>query len=111
MKTRSQTSQRQQQLLRFITDYSASRGYSPTLREIGEAVGLSSSATVHHHLAKLQRAGLLRRANGVRALQPVSQPSANELGEENAHLRALLAAWLRGEGDADATRQSLSVRQ
>ncbi len=45
----------------FLVDYVDSHGYPPTVREIGEAVGLASPSTVHAHLANLERAGLLRR--------------------------------------------------
>jgi repressor LexA len=52
---------RQRQVLEFIDDEVRSRGYPPSVREIGEAVGLSSSSTVHAHLAALQEKGYLRR--------------------------------------------------
>ncbi len=52
---------RQQEILDFIKRYSAKQGYPPTVRDIGKAVGLTSSSTVHAHLANLERAGLLRR--------------------------------------------------
>ena len=49
------------QILNFIADCQRERGYPPSVREIGEAVGLASSATVHTHLAVLQREGYLSR--------------------------------------------------
>ncbi len=49
------------QILNFIADSQRERGYPPSVREIGEAVGLTSSATVHTHLAVLQREGYLSR--------------------------------------------------
>lgn len=52
---------RQRQVLEFIDDEVRSRGYPPSVREIGEAVGLSSSSTVHAHLAALQDKGYLVR--------------------------------------------------
>jgi repressor LexA len=52
---------RQQEIWGFLVDYVGSHGYPPTVREIGEAVGLASPSTVHAHLANLERAGLLRR--------------------------------------------------
>jgi repressor LexA len=52
---------RQRQVLEFIDGEIRSRGYPPSVREIGEAVGLSSSSTVHAHLAALQDKGYLRR--------------------------------------------------
>jgi repressor LexA len=52
---------RQQQILDFIELQANTRGYPPSVREIGEAVGLASPSTVHSHLASLQRLGYLRR--------------------------------------------------
>ena len=52
---------RQRQVLEFIDEEVRRRGYPPSVREIGEAVGLSSSSTVHAHLAALQDKGYLRR--------------------------------------------------
>jgi repressor LexA len=52
---------RQQEIFDFIKRYSAKNGYPPTVRDIGKAVGLASSSTVHAHLANLERLGLLRR--------------------------------------------------
>jgi repressor LexA len=52
---------RQQQVLDFIDTEIRRRGYPPSVREIGEAIGLSSSSTVHAHLAALQDKGYLRR--------------------------------------------------
>src|SRR5256714_4470090 len=52
---------RQQEIWDFLVEYVDQHGYPPTVREIGEAVGLASPSTVHAHLANLERAGLLRR--------------------------------------------------
>jgi repressor LexA len=52
---------RQREILEVIDRYMRERGYPPSVREIGEAVGLTSPSTVHNHLAALQRRGLLRR--------------------------------------------------
>jgi repressor LexA len=52
---------RQQEIFDFIKKYSARYGYPPTVRDIGKAVGLASSSTVHAHLANLEKVGLLRR--------------------------------------------------
>ena len=54
-------SAKRQKILTFIADSQRDRGYPPSVREIGEAVGLASSATVHTHLAVLQREGYLSR--------------------------------------------------
>jgi repressor LexA len=52
---------RQQEIWQFLARYVDDHGYPPTVREIGDAVGLASPSTVHAHLANLERAGLLRR--------------------------------------------------
>lgn len=52
---------KRQQILACIAESLRERGYPPSVREIGEAVGLTSSSTVHAHLAVLQREGYLRR--------------------------------------------------
>jgi repressor LexA len=54
-------SDRQRAILEYVREYIEQHGYPPTVREIGEAVGLRSPSTVHAHLAQLERAGLLRR--------------------------------------------------
>jgi repressor LexA len=53
--------ERQQQIWNYLVEYVDAHGYPPTVREIGEQVGLASPSTVHAHLANLERAGLLRR--------------------------------------------------
>jgi repressor LexA len=52
---------RQQEIWQYLAQYVDDHGYPPTVREIGDAVGLASPSTVHAHLANLERAGLLRR--------------------------------------------------
>ncbi len=52
---------RQKQILKYIKDALRSKGYPPSVREIGEAVGLSSSSTVHSYLSKLESLGFIRR--------------------------------------------------
>ena len=52
---------RQKEIFEFIGKYAEKTGYPPTVREIGKAVGLHSSSTVHAHLANLEKIGLLRR--------------------------------------------------
>jgi repressor LexA len=52
---------RQQEIFTFIKRYASKYGYPPTVREIGKAVGLASSSTVHAHLANLEKYGVLRR--------------------------------------------------
>ncbi len=52
---------RQQEIFDFIRSYSEKNGYPPTVRDIGKAVGLASSSTVHAHLSNLEKLGVLRR--------------------------------------------------
>lgn len=54
-------SRRQQQILDFITKQAELRGYPPSVREIGQAVGLRSTSTVHGHLSQLEKKGYIRR--------------------------------------------------
>lgn len=69
---------RQQQILDYILDTVNDRGYPPAVREIGEAVGLSSPSTVHSHLSALVRAGYIRRdPSKPRALE-VIDPGTSE---------------------------------
>jgi len=70
---------RQQEIWTFLVDYVDRHGYPPTVREIGEAVGLASPSTVHAHLANLERAGLLRRdPTKPRALELMGREAAAE---------------------------------
>ena len=61
MQTTAELTGRQREIWSFLVEYVDRHGYPPTVREIGEAVGLASPSTVHAHLANLERAGLLRR--------------------------------------------------
>lgn len=54
-------SRRQQQILEFIATTVSAKGYPPSVREIGDSVGLSSSSTVHGHLSRLEELGYIRR--------------------------------------------------
>ena len=61
MDLKSDLTKRQKEIFDFISGYASKHGYPPTVREIGKAVGLTSSSTVHAHLANLEKIGLLRR--------------------------------------------------
>src|SRR5207245_3670795 len=76
--------QRQQEIFEFIKRYSARHGYPPTVRDIGKAIGLTSSSTVHAHLANLEKVGLLRR--------DPSRPRALELLVDTARKAAAPSA-------------------
>ena len=72
---------RQQEIFDFIKRYSAKYGYPPTVRDIGKAVGLASSSTVHAHLANLERIGLLRRdPSKPRAIELLDRAAAGMRG-------------------------------
>lgn len=74
----SDLSDRQIAILNFIKKEHLKKGYPPSVREIGEAVGLSSSSTVHGHLAQLEYKGYIRR--------DPSKPRAIEILEVNSHI-------------------------
>jgi repressor LexA len=68
---------RQQRILDFIAETVRDRGYPPTVREIGEAVGLTSSSSVHAQLANLERKGLLHKDPTKPRAMALSQPKAD----------------------------------
>jgi repressor LexA len=71
-------SKRQQDILAFIKEEVRAKGYPPSVREIGEAVGLASSSTVHGHLARLETKGLIRRdPTKPRAIEILDQDISN----------------------------------
>jgi repressor LexA len=72
---------RQEQVLRFIREFTHANGYPPTVREIGSQLELSSPSTVHVHLGNLERLGFIRR--------DPSKPRALELVDEPRPLRPL----------------------
>ncbi|MBK5230767.1 MAG: hypothetical protein JJE27_06285, partial [Thermoleophilia bacterium] len=59
--SKPELTKRQTEILDFIKRYLEKNGYPPTVRDIGGAVGLTSSSTVHAHLANLEKAGAIRR--------------------------------------------------
>ncbi|HEU4975186.1 MAG TPA: transcriptional repressor LexA [Baekduia sp.] len=85
---------RQQEIFDFIKRYSAKHGYPPTVRDIGKAVGLASSSTVHAHLANLEKLGLLRRdPSKPRALELLDKASSavgNAMEEAVDNVRSLV---------------------
>ncbi len=78
---------RQQQILDFILETVRDRGYPPAVREIGDAVGLSSPSTVHSHLSALVKSGYIRR--------DPSKPRAIEVLDTGEDLRSLHRAPVR----------------
>ena len=87
---------RQQEIWNFLTDYVDAHGYPPTVREIGEAVGLASPSTVHAHLANLERAGLIKRdPTKPRALELRRDPKP-ERGAADVHKLPLVGEIAAG---------------
>jgi repressor LexA len=87
---------RQQEIWNFLVEYVDRHGYPPTVREIGERVGLASPSTVHAHLANLERAGLLKR-------DPTKPRALELIGREKREAEAV-----EGLGDpADVARLPL----
>ena len=85
MQTTAELTGRQREIWSFLVEYVDRHGYPPTVREIGEAVGLASPSTVHAHLANLERAGLLRRdPTKPRALELVGRHKGEARGGEAA---------------------------
>ena len=88
---------RQQEIWQFLAEYVDEHGYPPTVREIGDAVGLASPSTVHAHLANLERAGLLRRdPTKPRAIELVGRRRAESPAAEAAPLVPLLGRIAAG---------------
>ena len=89
---------RQQEIWQFLTEYVGRHGYPPTVREIGESVGLASPSTVHAHLANLERAGYLRRdPTKPRALELLrDRPVAAEVEPADTHKLPLLGSIAAG---------------
>ena len=74
-------SKRQEDILEFIKEEVRTKGYPPSVREIGEAVGLASSSTVHGHLNRLESKGLIRRdPTKPRAIEILDQDNISKQG-------------------------------
>jgi repressor LexA len=79
---------RQREIFEFIRRYSAKYGYPPTVRDIGKAVGLASSSTVHAHLSNLERIGLLRRdPTKPRAIELLDRAMGSAVGSMRSMVR------------------------
>jgi repressor LexA len=88
---------RQQEIWKFLTDYVDEHGYPPTVREIGEAVGLASPSTVHAHLANLERAGLIKRdPTKPRALELRRDPKPDPAHATDVHRLPLIGEVAAG---------------
>ena len=86
---------RQQEIFDFIKRYSAKYGYPPTVRDIGKAVGLASSSTVHAHLANLEKLGLLRRdPSKPRAIELLDKAMGDVVDNVKDNVRSLVRPGL-----------------
>ncbi len=97
---------RQKQIFRFVRDYIDKYGYSPTLSEIAEAMGVSSLATVHEHLQTLARKGVIKKFEGsVRGIEIVDYNQATHLRTVEIPLLGYIAAGqpIMPYTDPDAT--------
>jgi repressor LexA len=84
---------RQQEIFDFIKRYSAQHGYPPTVRDIGRAIGLTSSSTVHTHLGNLEKLGLIRRdPTKPRALELLVDKAKQVVGASGVPLVGRVAA-------------------
>jgi repressor LexA len=89
--------ERQRAILEYLHEYVDQHGYPPTVREIGQAVGLRSPSTVHAHLAQLERAGLLRRdPTKPRALELTDRRRADQAEETETRRLPLLGQIAAG---------------
>ena len=84
-------SERQQQVLDYIRSTVSDRGYPPSVREIGEALGLSSPSTVHSHLSSLVRFGYIRKdptkPRAIEVLTPAGDEKVVQRTRDDEHLR------------------------
>jgi len=96
---------RQQQILDFIKQHIQSRGSAPTLREIADAIGVNSLATVHEHLQTLVTKGLIKRKSGrVRAIELKIPLDFSSIGTEVSILGFIAAgAPIEAYTDPNAT--------
>jgi repressor LexA len=84
---------RQREIFDFIKRYSSEHGYPPTVRDIGKAIGLTSSSTVHAHLSNLEKLGLLRRdPTKPRALELLGEAARKVVGPSGLPLVGRVAA-------------------
>jgi repressor LexA len=84
---------KQRQIVDFIETFIRTRGYSPTLQEIADAIGVKSLATVHEHLSTLDKKGVIRKVNGeVRGIELAERAVAHALEGVEVPLFGYIAA-------------------
>lgn len=95
---------KQKQILDFISQYIQKNGYSPTLQEIAQAMGLSSLATVHEHLQALVKKGVVKRFEGaVRGIELIDERISTTLNGIELPLVGYIAAGKPIEAIEDIT--------
>lgn len=81
---------RERQILEFVAQFIQRHGYAPTLKEIGQSVGLSSVATVHEHLSKLEAKGYIRKLVGSkRGIEVIRDITRFQMGDQGLDLPVL----------------------
>ncbi len=94
----SKLSPRQQAILDYIKKEVEEKGYPPSVREIGEAVGLASSSTVHGHLSRLEKKGFIRRdPTKPRAIEILDRPTKERRPETDTVKVPLVGKVTAGE--------------
>ena len=92
----SSLTKRQKEIFEFVKKYAGEHGYPPTVRDIGKAIGLTSSSTVHAHLANLEKVGLLRRdpskPRAIELLDRALEPIRNLVRPEGLPIVGAVAA-------------------
>lgn len=84
MGTRAETSRKEKAILKFIEDQVKENGYPPSVREIGKAIGLSSTATVHAYLEKLEKQGFIKKQDKKgRTLKVVKGSNGQPITKQN----------------------------
>ena len=84
MGTRAETTRKEKAILKFIEEQVIENGYPPSVREIGKAIGLSSNATVHAYLAKLEKQGYIKKEDKKgRTLKVIKGTDGQQIIKEN----------------------------
>ena len=89
MGNRAETTRKEKAILKFIEEQVKANGYPPSVREIGKAIGLSSTATVHAYLAKLEKQGFIKKEDKKgRTLKVIKGTDGQPLKRENKNFYA-----------------------
>jgi len=95
----SKLSQKQQHILAVINRFQQTKGYSPSMREIGELVGLKSVASVSYQLGELRAEGFLEKNEGLqRAISPISSKTGSTKSDGNSKIIPVVGSIAAGTG-------------